>query len=202
MKAKLFLALAIFILPPQHLHAQNTDLSFTPASGKFRGLASAGTSAANGVEALDLNPAGLAGTRRVALSIAGSTASYQYSLFRQNVGNWAFEVDWQKSQSAFDHIGAAFAISNRLGFGIGYFRKINPFTDNDWRAITGSSLFHQTTSGGVYALRLAAGLKFTEHIMAGIRLSKHSGTITSPIRGDNHGRKRINGPGSKAISMV
>lgn len=189
MKTILSLLFTIIIFSVQALRAQNTDLLASHVSGKQRGMAGAGIALANGVAAVDFNPAGVANTTRVSFATTLSTTSHRYSLFRQNVDQWAFEVKWNKSNSAVDNIGAAFPASRRLSLGLGYFRKINPFTDNDQRAITGSSLLHQTTSGGVYALTLAAGLKITGYLMAGIAFSKNFGTITSRIRGDNHGRE-------------
>jgi hypothetical protein len=152
-------------------------------------MANAGMAGVSDIVAIDFNPAGLASQHRISFSVASSSAYHRYSLFRQNVGNWAFDEGWNESRFSFDHAGAGVRLGERLSFGVGYFRKIDPFTDNDRRAITGSSLFHQTTSGGIEALIIGSSIKLSEHFMTGASLHFNSGTITSQIRGDDHGRE-------------
>ena len=171
------------------LSAQNLDLLTHHVSGKYRGMAGAGMAAVKGVSAVDLNPAGLAGTEHIAFAVSQSTTYYRYSLFRQNVGNWAFNTVWHSSRYNFENLLAAVPLNKKIGLGIGYVQKLNPFLKNSRRAITGSSLINQVTGGSVYAVTVASGININKNILLGISLARYTGTVTSKLQGDNHGRE-------------
>lgn len=189
MQMKSLIFFIIFLLLRHPLNAQNLDLLTHHAAGKYRGMAGAGMAAVRGISAVDLNPAGLATTPHLSFSTAQSTTSYRYSLFRQNVGSWAFKVGWHSSQYNFENILAAIPLNNKIGLGIGYIQKLNPFLKNSRRAITGSSLINQAMDGSVYALTLASGVTITKNILLGVSLARYTGTVTSKLQGDNHGRE-------------
>lgn len=171
----------------QQLDAQNLDLLTHYASGKYRGMAGAGMAVVEGVAAVDLNPAGLARTQQISFSASQSTTNYRYSLFRQNIGKWAFNTIWHSSQYNFENILAAVLLGKKIGLGIGYIQKLKPFLKNSRRAITGSSLINQEMDGSVYALTLASGITVTKNILLGISLARYTGAVTSNLQGDNHG---------------
>jgi hypothetical protein len=114
---------------------------------------------------------------------------YRYTLFRQNIGNWAFDLGWNSAQYNFENILAAIPLTEKIGLGIGYMQKLNPFIENSGRAITGSSLINQVTDGTVYALTVASGVTITKNILLGISLVRYTGNVTSRLQGDNHGRE-------------
>jgi hypothetical protein len=171
------------------LNGQNLDLLTHHASGKFRGMAGAGMAVVQGVSSVDLNPAGLAGTQHISISTSQSVKYYRYTLFRQNIGNWAFDLGWHSSQYNFENFLAAIPLNKKIGLGIGYIQKLNPFLENSRRAITGSSLINQVTDGSVYALTVASGVAITKNILLGISLTRYTGAVTSELQGDNHGRE-------------
>ncbi|MEK7727007.1 MAG: hypothetical protein AAB354_01275 [candidate division KSB1 bacterium] len=189
MKSTLLLAIALASFAGEQLHAQNSDMLVRTTLGKYRGMASAGLALANEASALAANPAGLTYARGVTLALSADAAIHSYSLLRRNSNGTAFDLNAQKTSAYFDDAAIALAFGSRFGFGLGYFRKLTPYLDNDRRAITGSVLFHQTTSGSIHALSLASGFKLSERIRLGAALDYNSGTITSAIRGDNHGRE-------------
>ncbi|MCI0691729.1 hypothetical protein L0337_06930 [candidate division KSB1 bacterium] len=182
-------SLFVILLLNCQLFAQNLDLLTHHASGKYRGMAGAGMAAVQGVSSVDFNPAGLAGTQHISFSTSQSTTYYRYALFRQNVDKWAFNLDWHSSQYNFENILAVIPLNKKIGLGIGYIQKLNPFLKNSRRAITGSSLINQVTDGSVYALTVASGVTISKNILLGISLARYTGTVTSKLQGDNHGRE-------------
>lgn len=187
MRLSVFIVFFMMVWGGQQLDAQNLDLLTHHASGKYRGMAGAGMAAVEGVSAVDLNPAGLAGTPQIFFSTSQSTTYYRYSLFRQNVGKWAFDVDWHSAQYNFENILVAIPLNKRIGLGVGYIQKLNPFLKNSRRAITGSSLINQAMNGSVYALTVASGVTITKNFLLGLALARYTGTVTSTLQGDNHG---------------
>jgi hypothetical protein len=151
-------------------------------------MAGAGSALAQGTAAVNVNPAGLGSLDAIAFSTGHEVEYHRYSLLRENVGNWGFVDDWSATRFVPEYVTAVVPIRANLGIGVGYGTNILPFVDNDRLAITGSSLFHQRTEGSIDALSLAAGLKITDGLQVGMKLSRRSGTVTSNIQGDNHGR--------------
>jgi hypothetical protein len=151
-------------------------------------MAGAGSALAQGTAAVNVNPAGLGTLDAIAFSTGHEVEYHRYSLLRENVGNWGFVDDWSATRFVPEYVTAVVPIRANLGIGVGYGTNILPFVDNDRLAITGSSLFHQRTEGSIDALSLAAGLKITDGLQVGMKLSRRSGTVTSNIQGDNHGR--------------
>lgn len=189
MKLVLSIGLMLATLLGAELHAQNADLLFRAPLGKYRGMANAGLALATGAPALAANPAGLAHTRGVTTALSAEATLHAYSLLRRNSKGTAFDLNAEQTRKDFDGAALAFSLGSRFGLGLGYYRKLTPYLFNDRRAITGSVLFHQTTSGSMYALTLASGFKLSERVSMGAALDYNSGVITSAIRGDNHGRE-------------
>lgn len=182
--------LAIFLLN-HHLYSQNLDLLTIQAAGKHRGMAGAGIGIADGISMFDLNPAGLANSRYVSFSTSQSFHYYTYSLFRVNSGSGSgvLDIPWNGSRYNFENLLVVAPIRENFGVGIGYIQKLNPFLKNSARAITGSSLINQRTSGSVYAITAAVGAKLGGNFSLGMALARYDGSIISKLRGDNHGRE-------------
>ncbi len=189
MKETLVIVIVLANFFAAQLRAQNSDLLFRTTGDKYRSMASAELALANDASALVSNPSALAFTRGITFALSANAAIHSYSLLRRNSNGTAFDLEAQKTTKQFDEAALAFALGPRFGIGLGYFRKLTPYVDNDRRAITGSVLFHQTTSGSMHALRLASGFKMSERFSLGAALDYNSGAITSAIRGDNHGRE-------------
>ncbi len=119
-------SLFVILLLNHELFGQNLDLLTHYVAGKYRGTAGAGMAAVHGISSVDLNPAGLAGTQHIAFSTSQSTKYCRYSLSRQNVGNWAFNLGGHSSQYNFENILAAISLNKKIGLGIGYIQKLNP----------------------------------------------------------------------------
>ncbi len=151
-------------------------------------MGGAGTALAAGVAAFDINPAGLGNLDAVSIAMGHEVEFHHYSLLRENVGNWGFVDSWSAIRFVPEYVTAVFPVRDNLGIGIGYGSTVLPFVDNDRRAITGSSLFHQRTDGSINALSLAAGFNLADGFQVGATVSRHSGTVTSRLQGDNHGR--------------
>jgi hypothetical protein len=167
---------------------QNLDLTPESWSGRNRGLGGAGSALAQGASALNVNPAGLGSLDAIAFSTGHEAEYHCYSLLRENVGDWGFVNDWSATRFAPEYVTAVVPIREHLGVGVGYGTSILPFVDNDRLAITGSSLFHQRTDGSVNALSIAGGFRIAGGLQAGAMLCRYSGTVTSSLQGDNHGR--------------
>lgn len=188
MKRMSAIFVALFFLLSEKLAAQNADLLLHSAFGQYRAMAGAGSALASDHAALAMNPAGLAHARGASFALAANASSYSFSLLRRNSNGTAFDLNWSEPSTAVDYASIHLATGKRWGFAAGYLRKLDPFVDNNRRAITGSVLFHQSTSGGVYALAFAAGYKLNARFSLGAALHHNNGTITSKIDGDNHGR--------------
>lgn len=180
------LLLAIFLLG-HPLYSQNLDLLTIQAAGKYRGMAGAGI--ADGVSAFDLNPAGLATTRYASFAVSQSFHYYTYSLLRVNSGGGVLDIPWNDARYNFENLLITAPVRKNAGVGIGYVQKLNPFLKNSARAITGSGLINQLTSGNVHALTVTFGIKFVESFSLGVALARYDGSISSKLRGDNHGRE-------------
>jgi hypothetical protein len=151
-------------------------------------MAGAGTAFAQGPASLDLNAAGLGNLDGIAVASGHEVRYHRYTLLRENVGNWGFEDTWSVTRLVPEYLTVVVPVCANLGVGVGYGTSVLPFVDNDRRAITGSSLFHQRTEGSIDALSLAAGFRITDGLQAGVVLSRQAGTVTSSLQGDNHGR--------------
>ena len=182
----LFTILALLTILP----AQNTDLSIRHASGRFEAMAGAGMGIAAGIDAFDLNPAGLAGLEAPAAAIAFGITLYDYELLNTRfessaTGSRLFE--WRKVETEINSLALAFPLSKRITVGAAIAQRINAFTHNVYRAITWSPLIYQTTRGGLYDISLAAGIEFNPHLALGGQVFRSCGSIRSEIVGDNHG---------------
>jgi hypothetical protein len=167
---------------------QNLDLTPELWSGRDRGMGGAGSALAQGTTTLDVNPAGLGSLDVITFATGHEVEYHHYSLLRENVGAWGFVDTWRASRFVPGYLVAVVPIRANLGIGVGYGTSVLPFVDNDRRAITGSSLFHQRTEGSINALSLAAGFRITDGLQVGMKVSRHSGSVTSSLQGDNHGR--------------
>jgi hypothetical protein len=190
MRNRIRLFLAIFLLN-HPLYSQNLDLLTIHAAGKSRGMAGAGIGIADGVSAFDLNPAGLSNTRYVSFTASQSFHYYAYSLLRVNSGSGSgvLDIPWSDSRYNFENLLVVAPVRKNFGAGMGYIQKLAPFLKNSARAITGSSLINQLTSGNVHALTVAFGAKLFKNFSLGLGLARYDGSIASKLRGDNHGQE-------------
>ncbi len=185
--SRVFLAIAVLILSNSELHSQNLDLGFIHSSGELIGVAGSDIGRTEGISSLDINPAGLATTSQICISVSQSVRYYSYLLHRRNIGVAAINFDWDKIRFNFDNILIAIPSKKRVVFGMGLIRKTNAHLYNYRRAITWSSLFNHETTGSIYALTLSSSLKLTQKISLGFTFYRYFGTITSTVNGENHG---------------
>jgi len=170
--------------------AQNTDMTILHPGGRLAGMTSAGMAIAGGTDAFDLNPAGLAAARSVTAALGFETSLYRYHLrnvrYEENASG-ARIFEWQTSQLRLSQAAIILPFSSDLSIGLGFLQKMNPFTENVYRAITWSPLFYQTTQGGLYALTLAAAYPLHKNVSIGLSAYRYMSSIRSRIVGDNHG---------------
>ena len=180
--------LICLILLNSQLLSQNIDLLIIHSAGKNHGMAESGLGSAQGISSIDLNPAGFANTPNSSISFSQNIKYYSYSLFNQRVDQNVSRIfDWGKFRYNFENILAVIPVKSNFSMGGGFIQKINPFIQNQMRAITWSPLFNQQTSGSVYALALSSSLNITKNIAVGFTFYNYFGKITSRVTGDNHG---------------
>ena len=186
-KLNLFLSIFILILFTNKSSAQNLDFGFINSSGKYRSMAGAGIGMIEGISAIDLNPGGLIDTHHKSISLSQSVDYYSYNLYRLNENVGAVNFDWDITKYNIDNILIALPIKKNIVLGMGCLQKTKSYTVNNKRALTWSHLFNQTTRGNIYALTFSSSYRINNKLSVGISFYKYLGTITSKVRGENHG---------------
>lgn len=187
MKSFHTILLLFFIVSSSILQSQNSDLGMIHHAGKYRGMAGSGLGIATSMSGFDLNPGSFVGLMNSCISLAQNFRYYSYSLTRRNEGVGGTIFDWQRSQYNFDGLQLAIPINQKFTIGLATLQKLNPFLHNYRRAITWSSLFNHRTDGSLYTIALASGYQIHRNLSLGITFYRYFGTITSQIKGENHG---------------
>jgi hypothetical protein len=186
------------LLVTVRLSAQNLDIGYYYSSGPYRGMAGSGIGIADCMSAFDLNPAGPAGNiSNVTASLSQSLTRIAYSLFRNNQdpktsthSNSSIIFDWNHHAYQINGLLLGIPVTSRIPLTLGFVTRIAPLIRNTCRATTWSDLFDQSTSGSVGAFILSSAVPVTKSLSLGMTLYLHSGTITSEVRGQNHGNDK------------
>lgn len=186
---KSFYSILIFflILSNTIILCQNSDLGMMHHAGKYRGMAGAGLGMPSNPSGFDLNPGNLVDISFPFLAVSQNFRYYTYSLTRWNEGHGGIIFDWQRCHYHLDNLQLAMPVHHRIAVGLGVFQKLNPFIHNYLRATTWSSLFSHRTEGSVYAIALSSSYQIHPKLSLGATLYQYIGTITSQIKGENHG---------------
>ena len=170
------------------LYGQNASLNMHVVSGKHRGMAGTGLAVVDDIASIDLNPGGLSVKPAHSLSVGLNAKYIAYDLFNSYDGQWAKVMKWNDQHYNMEHVLAGIPLTQHITLGMGVIQKLSPVANNNRRYITYSVYFHHETAGSVYALCLSSGIRVTKNISLGITLYRYTGTITSKITGDDHGR--------------
>lgn len=177
----------VFLVLGFELRSQNLDLHSKYFSGKYYGMAGVGAGISGGVNTMDINP-GSGFVNNTTYSISYNINIFSYDLSRTNADLFGiYEYDWKRIWHNPGNISVAFPVNDKTCVGVGIIRKLNPYIQNESRALTMSKLFEQETTGGLYALMLSGVYRLNEKLSTGINLYGYYGQSRSEINGDVHG---------------
>ncbi|MGB2868956.1 MAG: hypothetical protein WBD36_10925 [Bacteroidota bacterium] len=168
-------------------YGQNLDLTTKYASGENRGMAGVGIGSVLSAAAFDLDPSSLARAPSYFGSITELAAASKYDLNTTNSGIPSFLLDWGIGQLTIPEMTIGGSVGEGWGIGAGYVHKIAPLLQSQLRAITGSTMLNQKTSGSVDGFAFGLGGSVTDNVLCGVSIYWYHGTLTSDVQGDSHG---------------
>lgn len=151
-------------------------------------MAGSGIALTAGVDAVDLNPAGLAEINDRTLVFSQYADYHFYSIDNvRKEENLARIFEWNKIVYRPQSLLAAWPINQNFSVAFGYINRISPYLFNQRRAITWSPLFHQETSGSVHSLLFSIAYRLSEQLSIGASTFLYYGLLMSNVHGENHG---------------